>query len=122
MDLYQQAIEYYSAINDPKFEDINIKIHNLIEIIQLIPSSENKKEDNEKNKATKKDLNIEIANIKQTLDIVYKTMTQQECIINEYEKRGSKNFVKPRMDYVYDGEKVKSLREKINIVKQKMIH
>ena len=60
MDLYQQAIEYYSAINDPKFEDINIKIHNLIEIIQLIPSSENKKEDNEKNKATKKDLNIDI--------------------------------------------------------------
>ena len=35
----------------------------------------------------KKDLNIEIANIKQTLDIVYKTMTQQECIINEYEKK-----------------------------------
>ena len=35
----------------------------------------------------KKDLNIEIANIKQTLDIVYKTMTQQESIINEYEKK-----------------------------------
>ena len=35
----------------------------------------------------KKDLNIEIANIKQTLDIVYKTMIQQECIINEYEKK-----------------------------------
>ena len=35
----------------------------------------------------KKDLNVEIANIKQTLDIVYKTMTQQECIINEYEKK-----------------------------------
>ena len=35
----------------------------------------------------KKDLNIEIANIKQTLDIVYKTMTQQECIINEYDKK-----------------------------------
>ena len=35
----------------------------------------------------KKDLNIEIANIKQTLDIVYKTMTQQEYIINEYEKK-----------------------------------
>ena len=35
----------------------------------------------------KKDLNIEISNIKQTLDIVYKTMTQQEYIINEYEKK-----------------------------------
>ena len=35
----------------------------------------------------KKDLNIEIAYIKQTLDIVYKTMIQQESIINEYEKK-----------------------------------
>ena len=35
----------------------------------------------------------------------------------DYEKRGSKNFVKPRMDYVYDCEKVKSLREKIDNVK-----
>ena len=35
----------------------------------------------------KKDLNIEIANIKQTLDIVYRTMTQQENILNEYEKK-----------------------------------
>ena len=35
----------------------------------------------------KKDLNIEIANIKQTLDVVYKTMNQQEMILNEYEKK-----------------------------------
>ena len=35
----------------------------------------------------KKDLKIEIANIKQTLDIVYKTMTQQENILNEYEQK-----------------------------------
>ena len=35
----------------------------------------------------KKDLNIEIANIKQTLDVVYRTMTQQEAILNEYEKK-----------------------------------
>ena len=35
----------------------------------------------------KKDLNIEIANIKQTLDVVYRTMTQQESILNEYEKK-----------------------------------
>ena len=33
----------------------------------------------------KKDLKIEIANIKQTLDVVYKTMVQQENILNEYE-------------------------------------
>ena len=30
----------------------------------------------------KKDLKVEIANIKQTLDVVYKTMTQQENILN----------------------------------------
>ena len=35
----------------------------------------------------KKDLSIEIANIKQTLDIVYRTMTQQEKILNEYEQK-----------------------------------
>ena len=35
----------------------------------------------------KKDLNIEIANIKQTLDVVYRTITQQENILNEYEKK-----------------------------------
>ena len=33
------------------------------------------------------DLNVEIANIKQTLDIIYRTMSQQESIINEYEKK-----------------------------------
>ena len=33
------------------------------------------------------DLNMEIANIKQTLDVIYRTMTQQESILNEYEKK-----------------------------------
>ena len=33
------------------------------------------------------DLNVEITNIKQTLDVIYRTMTQQENIINEYEKK-----------------------------------
>ena len=31
-----------------------------------------------------------------------------------YEKRGSKNFVKPRMDYIHDPEKVKILRDNLN--------
>ena len=35
----------------------------------------------------KNDLNVEIANIKQTLDVIYRTMTQQESILNEYEKK-----------------------------------
>ena len=45
----------------------------------------------------KKDLNIEIANIKQTLDIVYKTMTQQESIINEYEKKYNDLIIAPAL-------------------------
>ena len=35
----------------------------------------------------KNDLNVEIANIKQTLDVIYRTMIQQESILNEYEKK-----------------------------------
>ena len=35
----------------------------------------------------KKDLNVEISNIKQTLDVVYRTMVQQENRLNEYEKK-----------------------------------
>ena len=35
----------------------------------------------------KNDLNIEIANIKQALDVVYKTMSHQEKILNEYENK-----------------------------------
>ena len=42
----------------------------------------------EKDLATiKNDLNTEIANIKQTLDVVYKTMTQTEAIMTDYEKK-----------------------------------
>ena len=32
----------------------------------------------------------------------------------ENEKRGSKNFVKPRMEYQEDKEKVKELRKRVN--------
>ena len=31
-----------------------------------------------------------------------------------FEKRGSKNFVKPRFEYVHDSEKVSLLRKRIN--------
>ena len=41
----------------------------------------------------KKDLNIEIANIKQTLDVVYRTMNQQEMILNEYEEKYNAAFL-----------------------------
>ena len=32
-----------------------------------------------------------------------------------FEKRGSKNFVKERFDYVYDQDKVEELRERLNV-------
>ena len=41
----------------------------------------------------KKDLNIEIANMKQTLDVVYRTMNQQEMILNEYEEKYNAAFL-----------------------------
>ena len=50
MDLYQQAIEYYSAVNNPKFIDINKKIHKLIEEQQLTTNPDIKKQDNIDNK------------------------------------------------------------------------
>ena len=37
--------------------------------------------------SVKKDLTVEIANIKQTLDVVYRTMIQQEKILDEYEQK-----------------------------------
>lgn len=43
----------------------------------------------------KNDLNIEITNIKQTLDIVYKTMQQQEAIMNDFEKKYS-DIIRPQ--------------------------
>ena len=49
MDLYQQSIEYYSAVNNPKFMDINIKIHKLIESTKLTSNSDIK-DNNDKNK------------------------------------------------------------------------
>ena len=52
MDLYQQAIEYYSAINDPKFLKINIKIHQL-----TLNLSENEKQNNIKEKIEDKNKN-----------------------------------------------------------------
>ena len=48
MNLYQQAIEYYSAINNPKFRDINIKIHQLLENTKLLEN--NNKDNNKENK------------------------------------------------------------------------
>ena len=48
MSLYQKAVEYYSAINNPKFIEITHKIHKLLENTKLI-SDFNEKKDEIKN-------------------------------------------------------------------------
>ena len=63
MDLYQQSIEYYSAVNDPKFMDINIKIRKLIESNKLTSNSDNEIKDNDKEQKIKEEKeNISIKN------------------------------------------------------------
>ena len=63
MDLYQQSIEYYSAVNDPKFKDINIKIRKLIESNKLTSNSDNEIKDNDKEQKIKEEKeNISIKN------------------------------------------------------------
>ena len=63
MDLYQQSIEYYSAVNDPKFMDINIKIRKLIESNKLTSNSDNEIKDNYKEQKIKEEKeNISIKN------------------------------------------------------------
>ena len=63
MDLYQQSIEYYSAVNDPKFMDINIKIRKLIESNKLTTNSDNEIKDNDKEQKIKEEKeNISIKN------------------------------------------------------------
>ena len=58
----------------------------------------------------KKDLSIEIANIKQTLDVVYRTMNQQEMILNEYEKKYNDAFIPSLKKY----EKQEEQKDKKN--------
>ena len=123
MDLYQQSIEYYSAVNNPKFMDINIKIHKLIESTKLtsisdikdnedkiskeekenitIKNEENKKKDDiEKNKIEDKKESLEKKeNIKENNDIKKKEKDKKE--INEKKEEKKKE------------EKIKEKKEEI---------
>ena len=45
MSLYQKAVEYYSAVNNPKFIEITHKIHNLLQNIKLSSDSNEKKDE-----------------------------------------------------------------------------
>jgi hypothetical protein len=66
MDIYQQAIEYYSAVNNPKFIDINIKIHQLIEnqLLTLNPEIQEKENINNTKDITNKKEEIKDENTK----------------------------------------------------------
>ena len=61
MSLYQKAVEYYSAINNPKFIEINHKIHKLLENTKLENTS---KDINIDKKVEEKIINDKIANVK----------------------------------------------------------
>lgn len=60
MSLYQEAVEYYSAINNPKFIEITNKIHNLLRNSDnlIIEASSNKKDEqkNEPNITNKEEI------------------------------------------------------------------
>ena len=66
MSLYQNAVEYYSAINNPKFIEITHKIHKLLENTQFNISSEKAKDelnDNLKNNINNEEKNISNNNL-----------------------------------------------------------
>ena len=88
MDLYQQAIEYYSAVNNPKFIDINKKIHKLIEEQQLTTNLDIKKKDNIDNKN-------DITNKKEEIIIKSDIKTNKEKVdLNIIKNKNDKNNTK----------------------------
>ena len=96
MDIYQQAIEYYSAVNDPKFIDINKKIHQLIENQLLTLNTENQEKENSNNKTDitnkKEEINKENKKIKEKKDIskINKNENNNEIKIKENKKEDKK--------------------------------
>jgi hypothetical protein len=96
MDIYQQAIEYYSAVNDPKFIDVNKKIHQLIENQLLTLNIENQDKENLNNKTDitnkKEEINKENKKIKEKKDInkINKNENNNEIKIKENKKEDKK--------------------------------
>ena len=96
MDIYQQAIEYYSAVNDPKFIDVNKKIHQLIENQLLTLNTENQEKENSNNKTDttnkKEEINKENQKIKEKKDIskINKNENNNEIKIKENKKEDKK--------------------------------
>ena len=106
MDLYQQAVEFYSAVNNPRYKDINIKIQKLIENIKLT-SNLDKKEDEQKKEENinkKKQLN---ENIKESKDINKNDNKneKEELKENEIEKKIKENNKENNKDNLDKKEK-----------------
>ena len=96
MDIYQQAIEYYSAVNDPRFIVVNKKIHQLIENQLLTLNTENQEKEISNNKSDttnkKEEINKENKKIKEKKDIskINKNENNNEIKIKENKKEDKK--------------------------------
>ena len=126
MDLYQQSIEYYSAVNNPKFMDINIKIHKLIESTKLTSISdikENKdkdkilKEEKEnikmKDEVNKKKDNIKTNKIEDKKEITEKKERNiKENKDSENKEKEKKEIVEKKEEKMKE-EKIKEKNEEI---------
>ena len=106
MDIYQQAIEYYSAVNDPKFIDINKKIHQLIENQLLTLNTENQEKENSNNKT-------DITNKKEEIKKENKKINEKKDI-NKINKNENNNEIK-----IKENKKEDKKEEKNNIKKEK---
>jgi len=106
MDIYQQAIEYYSAVNDPKFIDVNKKIHQLIENQLLTLNTENQDKENLNNKT-------DITNKKEEIKKENKKINEKKDI-NKINKNENNNEIK-----IKENKKEDKKEEKNNIKKEK---
>ena len=112
MDLYQQSIEYYSAVNDPKYMNINIKIHKLIERTKLTSISDIKdNKDNDKIPKEEKD-NIETNKIEDKKEIIEKKEIKENNDIKKKEK--DKKEIVEKKEEKKKEEKIKEKKEEKN--------
>ena len=108
MNLYQEAVEYYSAINNPKFRDMTIKIHKLLE-------STNLENTNIKNKVNEnKDNNDKNDNIVKNVIVINPKDNKQEN-----ENKINKEEEKKEIDKKENKEKIKEEKIKEEKIEEK---
>ena len=110
MDIYQQAIEYYSAVNDPKFIVVNQKIHQLIENQLLTLNTENQKKENSNNKT-------DITNKKEEIKKENKKINEKKDI-NKINKNENNNEIKIKENKKEEKNNPKKEKEKKEITKK----